>query len=191
MFKINTAHLLTIGLAAGVLGCACLPGKAGVRLEGQVQAGGGPVANSIVTLWVASAGKPEQIGQASTGNDGHFSLNSDQTVGADVSLYAIAKGGEATLSKGGGDNPAIALISVFGNSLPAAVVINETTTVASVWTNNQFVEGTAITGHALGLNIAAGNVPNFVDIQTGGWGEAIQDPLNSGQTPTMANFATL
>jgi hypothetical protein len=38
---------------------------------------------------------------------------------------------------------------------------------------------------------AAGNVPNFVDLATGGWGEAIQGPLNSGQTPTMANFATL
>src|SRR5262249_55524932 len=25
----------------------------------------------------------------------------------------------------------------------------------------------------------------------GGWGSTIQDPLNSGQTPTMANFATL
>ena len=27
--------------------------------------------------------------------------------------------------------------------------------------------------------------------ETGGWGDAIQDPLNSSQTPTMANFATL
>jgi len=34
-------------------------------------------------------------------------------------------------------------------------------------------------------------VPNFVDLGTGGWGEAIQGPLNSSQTPTMANFATL
>ena len=34
-------------------------------------------------------------------------------------------------------------------------------------------------------------MPNFVDLSTGGWGGAIQDPLNSGQTPTMANFATL
>ena len=65
------------------------------------------------------------------------------------------------------------------------------TTVASVWTNAQFLDGTAIKGPALGLRIAAGNVPNFVDLQTGGWGAAIQDPLNSGQTPTMANFATL
>jgi hypothetical protein len=43
----------------------------------------------------------------------------------------------------------------------------------------------------LALKIAAGNVPSFVDLRTGGWGTAIQDPLNSGQTPTMANFATL
>src|SRR6202035_2826500 len=35
------------------------------------------------------------------------------------------------------------------------------------------------------------SVPNFVDLATGGWGAAIQDPLNSSQTPTMANFATL
>ena len=27
--------------------------------------------------------------------------------------------------------------------------------------------------------------------QSGGWGATIQDPLNGGQTPTMANFATL
>jgi hypothetical protein len=34
-------------------------------------------------------------------------------------------------------------------------------------------------------------VPNFVDLTTGGYGTTIQDPLNSSQTPTMANFATL
>ena len=34
-------------------------------------------------------------------------------------------------------------------------------------------------------------MPNFVDLETGGWGSVIQDPLNSSQTPTMGNFATL
>ena len=38
------------------------------------------------------------------------------------------------------------------------------TTVASVWTHAQFLDGAAIKGHALGLRIAAGNVPNFVDL---------------------------
>ncbi|HTU81738.1 MAG TPA: hypothetical protein VMF61_06390, partial [Candidatus Acidoferrales bacterium] len=63
--------------------------------------------------------------------------------------------------------------------------------MASIWTLNQFITGTAIQGYPLGLRIGAGNVPNFVDTQTGGWGGAIQDSLNGPQTPTMANFATL
>src|SRR5262249_493377 len=74
---------------------------------------------------------------------------------------------------------------------PTNTVINEMTTVASVWTNAQFLNGVALKGHPLGLRIAAGNVPSFVDLKTGGWGTTIQDPLNSGQTPTRANFATL
>ena len=65
------------------------------------------------------------------------------------------------------------------------------TTVASVWTNAQFLNGTALKGNPLGLRIAAGNVPSLVDLQTGGWGTTIQDSLNGGQTPTMANAATL
>ena len=120
-----------------------------------------------------------------------LSLAPTRRPATDVVLYLVAKGGEATVNKGSGDNPAIALLTVLGNKPPAKVVINEMTTVASVWTHAQFLDGTAIKGHALGLRIAAGNVPNFVDLETGGWGGAIQDPLNSGQTPTMANFATL
>ena len=53
--------------------------------------------------------------------------------------------------------------------------INEMTTVASVWTHAQFIDGAAIKGHALGLRIAAGNVPNFVDLSTGGYGVMIQE----------------
>ena len=124
-----------------------------------------------------------------SGSDGSFQLRSRETPGTDVSLYLVARGGPG--QKGSGNNPAIALLTVLGNTPPDKVVINEMTTVASVWTNAQFLDGTAIKGHALGLRVAAGNVPNFVDLQTGGWGVAIADPLNSGQTPTMANFATL
>lgn len=108
-----------------------------------------------------------------------------------MSLYLVAKGGEATVNKGSGDNPAIALLTVLGNPPPAKVVINEMTTVASVWTNAQFLNGTAIKGSRLALRIAAGNVPNLVDLETGGLGPVIQDPLNSSQTATLATFNTL
>ena len=46
-------------------------------------------------------------------------------------------------------------------------------------------------GDALALRIAAGNVPNLVNLETGGLGSVIQDPLNSSQTTTMAKLNTL
>ena len=175
-------------LTIGMLSCLSDPAAAAVRIEGQVQGGGSPVANSTVTLWMASANAPAQLAQAKTDANGHFEISSEQSPSKDTSLYLVATGGQP---KASGDNPAVGLMTVVGNSPPPKVTINEFTTIASVWTHNQFLDGTAIKGHALGLRIAAGNVPNFVDLQTGGWGSVIQDPLNSSQTPTMANFATL
>jgi hypothetical protein len=157
-------------------------------IQGRVLGGGAPIASSTVTLWAEGADAPKQLAQAQTGNDGRFEVR--VSASEDVILYLVATGGEPTANRGG-DNPAIALMTVVGSRPPASVVINEMTTVASVWTHAQFLEGTTIKGHALGLRIAVGNLPNFVDVETGGWGGAIQDPLNSGQTPTMANFATL
>jgi len=136
-------------------------------LNGQVLGAGAPIANSTVTLWAASAGAPKQLAQARSGADGSFTLTAPSAL-ADSSLYLVAQGGQPTASKAAGNNPAIALISVLGNKPPLKVTINEMTTVASVWTNNQFLHGTAISGSALGLHIAAGNVPNLVDLETDG-----------------------
>jgi hypothetical protein len=158
-------------------------------IEGQVLGGGTPIAKSTVTLWSASEHAPKQLAQTQSGDDGRFVLSADGS--PDGSMYLIAMGGVPAANQAGGNNPAIALLVVIGSQPPAHVVINEFTTVASVWTNTQFLDGAVLKGNALGLRIAAGNVPNFVDLATGGWGEAIQDPLNGPQTPTMANFATL
>ena len=181
-------------LAGGILGFLGLAGAAAdaaVRIDGEVQAGGGAVAGSTVTLWAGGASEPRQLAQATSADDGSFSLGADPTPGPGESLYLIAKGGVASVNKSAGDNPALTFLAVLGATAPTHVAINEMTTVASVWTNAQFLDGAAIKGPALSLGIAAGNVQNFVDLSTGGWGGPIQDPLNSGQTPTMANFATL
>jgi hypothetical protein len=164
---------------------------AAVRIDGQVQAGGGPVASSTVTLWAASAGEPKQLAQAKTSADGSFALSADTTSGPGVSLYLVANGGVAAVNKSAGDNPALAFLAVLGGAPPAKVVVNEMTTIASVWTNAQFLGGIAIKGPSQSLSIAAGNVHNFVDLSTGGYGATIADGLNSTQTSTLANFATL
>ncbi|MBS1133288.1 MAG: hypothetical protein H6R02_429 [Burkholderiaceae bacterium] len=160
-------------------------------LNGQVLGAGAPIANSTVTLWGASAGAPKELAQARSGADGRFTMTFADAAAAGTSLYLVAKGGTPTANSAGGNNAAIALMTVVGAKAPTALTINEMTTVASVWTHNQFIDGAVIKGQSLQLKIAAGNVPSFVDLATGGWGTTIQDPLNSGQTPTMANFATL
>jgi len=185
----------TIWIALLSLGAAAIttvnPAAAQSSLKGRVLGAATPVANATVTLWAASVGAAKELAHSQTGADGRFELLAVAPQSPDSSLYLTAKGGHAAASKVNGDNPAIALLTVLGSTPPTDVTVNEMTTVASVWTHAQFIDGTKIQGHALGLRIAAGNVPNFVDLATGGWGEAIQGPLNSGQTPTMANFATL
>jgi hypothetical protein len=179
-------------VAMASLACvAAFPAFAALRLSGQVQGGGAPVAGATVTLWAASAGAPETLAHATSDADGGFALTAPAPIDAGASLYVIATGGRSTADKGSSPNDAIALMTVLGGTPPAKVTINEMTTIAAVWTHNQFIEGTAIKGTPLQLKITAGNVPSFVDLTTGGWGATIQDPLNSGQTPTMANFATL
>jgi hypothetical protein len=142
-------------------------------------------------LWAASAAAPALLGQAKTGADGRFNISVNQSTNNGASLYLVARGGKPAVNKAATDNPAIALMTVLGGQPPAKVTLNEMTTVASVWTHAQFFDGTAIKGYALGLRIAAANLPNFVDLSTGGYGTRIQAPFNSTQTPTMANFATL
>lgn len=149
MLKLNKRQFVVGLLIFSCLVCASGPSAAAVRIEGLVQGGGGPVANSTVTLWAANAGQPRQLAHASTDADGQFQLGSQEAVGADTILYLVAKGGVPAVNKGSGDNPAIALLSVLGNAPPSKVVVNEMTTVASVWTDAQFLDGYTIKGNPL------------------------------------------
>ena len=157
LFSVVLASIAVMTLTAGLAPAAS-------SLEGQVLGGGAPIANSMVTLWAASAGEPKQLAQVHTGADGRFALNVASAPGKDSTLYLVAKGGRSSADKTAGDNPAIALMTVVGSKPPARVTINEMTTIASVWTHNQFIDGTAIKGQPLQLKIAAGNVPSFVDL---------------------------
>lgn len=187
-----TSRLLRGALVTAATGLLCaLPSFAAQTMDGQVLGGGAPIGGSVVTLWGASAAQPVELAQAKTDGNGRFTMAVPPNVAPGSSLYLVAQGGQPKASKDASENPAIALMAVLGAEAPPKVTINEMTTVASVWTHNQFIDGTAIKGQPLQLKIAAGNVPSFVDLATGGWGGVIQNSLNSSQTPTMANFATL
>src|SRR5215471_12152123 len=186
--KVPMGFAATFTIAAVFFLAALRPNAADVR--GKVQGANTPIVGSTVTLYAASAGAPAQLAQGTTDDKGSFKLSVSKIPGNSV-LYVVARGGTSKAAAAQVANNAIALLAVLGTTPPKTVTVNEFTTVASVWTSAQFLEGDALKGHELGLRIAAGNVTNFVDLESGGWGEAIQGPLNSGQTPTMANFATL
>jgi hypothetical protein len=162
---------------------------AATDIKGRVLGGDAPIAQSTVTLFAASAGAPKQLAQTKTDANGNFSVHGPAA--PESSLYLVATGGVSAANKAAGNNAAIALLAVVGSKPPAKVTINEFTTIASVTTHTQFIVGNWIKGSPLALKIAAGNIPNFVDLETGGYGPIIMDALNGAQTPTMANFGTL
>ncbi len=161
--------------------------SAGAAMEGRVASGDIPIAGATVTFWEAGPAAPTQVGTATTAADGSFSLDASAPSGDGIA-YLIARGGRAGT---GGNNPAIALMTILGRDVPARITLNEMTTVASAYVATRFLDGDTLKGNALGLRIASGNLPNLVDPATGGYGAMIQDPLNSTQTPTMATLATL
>ncbi len=161
------------------------------QFSGNVNGGGAPIARSTVTLWIAGEGAATRLSETSSGDDGAFRVEFDTEKASGGVLYLTARGGEPKIGSSRAANPAIALMATLGATAPKKVTINELTTVASVWTGAQFLKGEVLSGHALGLKIAAGNVPNLVDLTTGGWGPAIQDPLNSTQTTSLATLNTL
>ncbi len=160
-------------------------------VEGRVEVGGAPIAGAEVTAWLAGQGAPRKLAEAKSDDDGRYSLPLAGETDDTGVLYLIAKGGEAKTASGKGPNPATTLMATVGTKVPERVTINELTTVASAWTGAQFLNGSALSGNALGLRIAAGNVPNLVDLETGGLGPVIVDPLNAPRTTTLAKFNTL
>ena len=66
MGTIRTIGLAVLALFAAMTAAGTVASaqqRSGVVVEGQVQAGGGPLASSTVTLWAASAGEPKQLAQ--------------------------------------------------------------------------------------------------------------------------------
>ena len=172
------------GIAALLLAMlvTSLPALA-LDMEGTLTLGGEAVPGAKVTLWkTAGTDSPAIIRETSTDAEGGFELHNLNTVEEDTVYY---------ISTAGGVREGVALMSVLGATPPSSIVINELTTVASVFTSARFIDGTKISGNPLGVRIAAGNASNLVDPATGTWGKVLLDPLNSTQNTTLARLNTL
>lgn len=185
--------LMTSRFAAAVVAVAMVASSTSAqeRILGQVAASGTPISGAEVVLWLASTDAPQKIAEATTGSDGGYDLSIPEVPGDAGVFYLVATGGTAQTGADSRPNPASSLMATLGTEIPEQVTINELTTVASVWTAAQFLDGDAMSGNPTGLTIAAGNVPNLVDLETGGLGPVIIDALNAPETTTLGKFNTL
>ncbi len=155
------------------------PGIAGHVYGGSLTVGE-PISGAQITLYQAGAtgygAGAFQLAQTTSDTKGAFDIPAFtcQSGGYSQQIYLVATGGT---SKGqSGANAAIGLISAVGTcgSFLHEAMVNEATTVATVWTLDQFLDssgqtvGTSSTNQT-GLNNAAATIAatNFVDPATG------------------------
>ena len=89
-------------------------------IKGQVLVGRAPVGKSEVTVWEASPSGPKKLSETKTNDDGRFEVRAGG-VHSDSVIYITANGGQPKASKAGGDNSAVALLTVLGGDAKESV----------------------------------------------------------------------
>ena len=175
-------------LAAALSGCET--GGSDLTLKGRVIAGDEPVSGSSVTLYAAGTIIAETLGGDMTDEEGNFHIRFRRPAQSGI-IYAAARGG--TPRGNTSPNEALRFLTVIGevDGRPDTVTLNELTTIASVWTNARFLNGTSIVGNGTGIYNASGNVRNIVNIETGGPGPVIVNAVNGSLTGALAAVNTL
>jgi streptogramin lyase len=181
----------------------------GATFDGMVYGGQQPVAGAMVYLYAAGStgyGSAStsllnsSAGGVSTDGNGNGYVATDSTGSFKIpvnwscpngldQVYILALKGNPGLANGT-DNTALALIAALGNcnslvSTYPNIVIDEITTVASVWVLRPFMTDATHVGasatNAAGLSSAFAQVPNIVDIVTG---QALtKTPAGNGAIP--------
>lgn len=202
---------LCAGLIAGCGGTATLStsGAPGTTFNGIVYGGQQPVTGAMVYLYAAGSTGPGSAstsllnpsasgvstddngnGYVATDSSGNFNITGDWSCahGTDQ-VYILALKGNPGLANGT-DNSALALMAGLGtcSSLVSTypyIVIDEVTTVASVWALRPFMADATHIGasatNTAGLSNAFAQVPNIVDIATG---QALtKTPAGNGTVP--------
>ena len=203
---IKAAALATMSCVALLAtGCSLQPTAGpiavqGGHISGTVHGGQQPVSGATIVLYAAgttgygSAASSRLTSTVTTDSQGSFSITSQYSCPAPTSqLYILANGGNS----GSGVNANLSMMAALGDcqnyiSGSGVILINELTTVASVWALAPFMSGPANVGTAAsnlqGLSNAFADVGTLVNVSTG----YIPGPsLPSGATVPIAELNTL
>jgi hypothetical protein len=141
---------------------------------------------------------------ATTGSDGSFTLNYNCPAAGGDLVYIVATGGHTGSNTA--SNAGLAFMAALGScngTLPNPLVVNEATTVASVYALSPFMTGVANVGSsaanyekgagsAPGLANAFATVNNLVDLTTGSVRDHTPDyPTNLAGDTNLVNNSTV
>lgn len=172
-------------LASG--GASAAHGKGVARLSGRVHAGGDDVARARVVLYSATdRARPKVLGVTRTDRRGNFTVRYKTPKDPDAVVYAMSRGGWVS----GRPLPLrFRLAAVFApGDAPAAVVLNEISTVGSAYSMAQFVSRRGISGPSPGMPRAAAMVGHLADVTTGEQGFSVRTyATRTKTTPATIN----
>lgn len=156
-------------------------------IQGLLLGGGEPIISATVSLYSSSDGNGTQaLGSGSTDDNGAFEFSYNVPGDSAGVIFLTSEGGRLA-SQSQGVPPTFVLASVLGASPElSTITINELTTVASAFALAQFIEGPALQGNAIGLQMAPRLLRNLVNLETGEPGMTVSNSDNSPQSTFSA-----
>jgi hypothetical protein len=173
------------GLALVTTAGAARPGA--LTLEGAVRSGDTGLPGYSVSVYAAFLDRKPQwvpLGSDTSDGEGEFRITYSVPGGLGDSeplLFVEATRGRAMLASAIGESGAV----------PAHVVVNERTTVATGNAFAQFVDGRRIEGNTHGMRNAVHMAANLADPATGAVGTVLATTPNGAETSTLATFNSL
>lgn len=156
---------------------ACSTRLTGVVTSGPAK-GAQPVQGAKVSIYRAGIGAPELLAETFSNARGQFSAPLPRQ-GADELRYVLAADGRTEL------------MTVLAATDRPRVRVNEMTTVATAYAMAQFLDGKAISGKALPLQVAVGMFRNLAAPDRGEVSDVLRRSPNADQTNARRLMATL
>ena len=145
-----------------------------------------PIAGATVSLWETSwGGSAKKVTEVTSNTQGVFSLDLPRDKASVFSL--VSQGGAIQ----GNVLDKLSLLTIVDSNVQDNVVINELTTIGSVWPNAQLLNKARLNGSTTALAIGSGHVHHLVNVATGNYGETILNGSNLPNSETLSRMNTL
>ncbi|WP_226642235.1 hypothetical protein [Microbulbifer variabilis] len=157
------------------------------EIDINVESEGKALREAQVELWKALPGREAQlIDQTVSDNQGKARLTYAHLEEGSV-LYIKSKGGKTSDQS----HQYLEQLAVLSLIKPSAVIINEITTIGSVWPNAQQLENGRLQGSFNALKIGSGHVQHLTEVSSGNFGRTVLGLGNLTQSETVARMNTL